>query len=128
MHDPELEKLVKSLPKAERMRLLAKIQSRTPQPRSKEVLRPVEGSITFNSPRVCISWKDALQHLHEVIIQNCDKKPVATIKAQVVEACATLAELCERDGDKRMILGKAVGVVMETDRIRLLNRLTNLTV
>ena len=121
----ELERLVSQLSPKQAQQLLAKIYVKE---KKQKVLvpRPIKMTITSRGPQVSTTWKDALRHLSEVIIIDCDKMPVATIKAQVVDACATLAELCESKAEKRMILAKASRIVMETDYSRLLNYISNL--
>jgi len=82
--------------------------------------------IALNMHNPCISWQDAMRHLGEVLIQDVDKRSSATIKGQVVEAYAMLAEVVEDESRKRALLGKAMQVVMESDRNRLLERIATL--
>jgi hypothetical protein len=121
----ELERLVNQLSPEQARRLLATLHS---EEKKSKITFPkhVDSTVTFRRPQISITWKDALRHLNEVIIQDCDLSPVATIKAQVVDACATIAELCDSDAEKRTILARASRVVMETDYMKLLNHVANL--
>lgn len=87
---------------------------------------PVVSTISFGVQRPCISWKDALRHLGEVLVQDVDKKSSPTIKGQIVEACAVLADIAMDESQKKAILGRAMRIVMETDRMKLMNQVASM--
>lgn len=87
---------------------------------------PITSTITFKTQQPCITWQEALKHLGEVLIQDVDKKSVPTIKGQIVEALAMLAEVAVDEGQKRTILGRANRVIMETDRMKLMNQVASM--
>lgn len=96
------------------------------QHKQTKVKFPTTSTISFGVQRPCISWQDALHHLGEVLIQDVDKKSSPTIKGQIVEACAVLADIATDESQKKAILGRAVRVVMETDRMKLMNQIASM--
>ena len=61
-------------------------------------------------------------------MQDCDKKTTPTIKAQVVEALATIAELAGTPEAKKKVLAEAAKFVLIYDREVILYKLTNYVV
>jgi len=126
-----IQGLIDQLTPASAQVLLDKLQKKVATKKAKTnhyIEFPRQESRTFGGiPRPCTSSKDVIQHFAEEIIQNCDKKSVPTIKAQVVEALATLAEIVEPQ-KKIAVLTKAARFVMAPEREDVLRMLTNLAV
>ena len=78
--------------------------------------------------RPCTSKVEIMQHFAEAIMQDCDKKTTPTIKAQVVEALATIAELAGTPEAKKKVLAEAAKFVLIYDREVILYKLTNYVV
>jgi hypothetical protein len=75
---------------------------------------------------LCTTKKAALQHLGEILLLDIEKKSSSTIKAHVVEALATLAELEDNIAEKKATLMRAARIVLEEDRLRLFNKVASL--
>lgn len=111
--------------------LLGKLQQKVAKKKARTnhyIEFPRQESRTFGGvPRPCTNSKDVIQHFCEEILQNCDKKSIPTIKAQVVETFATLAEIVE-PSKRIQVLAKAAKFVMLPEREDVLRMLTNLAV
>ena len=127
MRKNSLEILVKQLSRTEVSYLVDRLQKKLDlgKPRS-YIVFPITETHTFGIPRTCVSKADAIRHLNEVILQNCDKKSTPTIKAQVVDAISTLAEVVESTDEKVRMLTTAAKFILITERDALLNKLVTL--
>ncbi len=127
MDKQNLEILINQLNRSEIQYLLNKFQKKITKTKPKVYVEfPITETTTFGIPRTCVSKKDAIRHLNEVVIQDCDKKPIPTIKAQVVDALSTIAEAVGSIEEKARILSIAAKFVMITERETLLRRLSTL--
>lgn len=131
MEQKAIQGLIDQLSVADATVLLNKLQQKVAKKKAKTnhyIEFPRQESRTFGGvPRPCTNSQDVIQHFCEEVIQDCDKKSVPTIKAQVVEAFATLAEIVE-PSRKANVLNKAAKFVMLQEREDVLRMLTNLAV
>jgi len=121
----KIESLLLQIPKAERSLLRERI-FRKPKKKSARVDFPKIAIKYQGATGMCITKKDALRHLGSILIADVEKRSSSTIKAHVVEALSTLAELEDSQTAKRDTLMRAVKIILETDRLKLFYRVTSL--
>ena len=121
----EIERLILQIPKAERQKLRDKIFG-VPKKKKTWVEFPKVTIKYQGATGMCITKKDALRHLGSVLIADVEKRSSSTIKAHVVEALSTLAELENSQTAKRDTLMRAVKIILETDRLKLFYRVASL--
>ena len=123
----KIESLLLQVPKAERSLLRERIFGKSKQKKTRidfpKVTILYQGAIGL-----CITKNSALQHLGEILLMNIDKKSSPTIKAHVVEALATLAELEDNVSEKKATLMRAAKIVLEENRIKLFDKIASLAV
>jgi len=121
----KIESLLLQVPKAERSLLIERIFGKPKQKKTRVDFPKI--TIKYqNATGLCITKKSALQHLGEILLMDIDKKPSPTIKAHVVEALATLAELEDNISEKKATLMRAAKIVLEEDRLRLFDKVATL--
>lgn len=116
-----IEELVKELDSDEAAAFLRSLARRKLKRKKTRIAFPEITIIAFGIPQVCISRKDAIRHMAEVFLPDCDKKPVATLKGQVVEALVTLAELIPVK--KEHLLHEAAKFILIQDRVKVMKKL-----
>jgi len=123
----KIESLLLQIPKAERSLLRERIFGKPKQKKTRIDFPKV--TIKYqNATGLCITKNSALQHLGEILLMDIDKKSSPTIKAHVVEALATLAELEDNVSEKKATLMKAAKIVLEENRIKLFDKIASLAV
>ena len=121
----KIESLLLQIPRAERLLLRERIFGKPKQKKTRIDFPKV--TIKYqNATGLCITKKSALQHLGEILLMDIDKKSSPTIKAHVVEALATLAELEDNVSEKKATLMRAAKIVLEEDRLRLFDKVATL--
>ena len=121
----KIERLIQQIPESERLRLREKIFGK-PEVKKARIEFPKVMIRYQNAVGLCTSKKDALRHLGSILIADVEKRSSSTIKAHVVEALSTLAELEDSQTAKRETLMRAVKIVLETDRLKLFYRVSSL--
>ena len=121
----KIESLLLQIPKAERSLLIERIFGK-PKKKSTWIDFPKVTIKYQGAIGLCTTKKMALQHLGEILLMDIDKKPSSTIKAHVVEALATLAELEDNISEKKATLMRAAKIVLEEDRLRLFDKVATL--
>ena len=123
----KIESLLLQIPRAERLLLRERIFGKPKQKKTRIDFPKV--TIKYqNATGLCITKNSALQHLGEILLMDIDKKSSPTIKAHVVEALATLAELEDNVSEKKATLMKAAKIVLEENRIKLFDKIASLAV
>lgn len=114
-----LEKLIDELSPEARTQVLATLKMQEKK-KTTHVPFPVIEARSVSTTQMCISRQDAIRFFGEVLIPDCTIKSTATLKAQVVEAFVTLAEVTKDNS----FLQSAAKFVMIESRDHLIKRLT----
>ena len=114
----QLERLINELSPEARTQVLATLK--TQKKKKTHVPFPVIEARSISKTQMCISRQDAIRFFGEVLIPDCTIKSTATLKAQVVEAFVTLAEVTKDNS----FLQSAAKFVMIESRDHLIKRLT----
>jgi hypothetical protein len=120
-----IERLILQIPRAERQKLRDRIFG-VPKKKRTWIEFPKVTIRYQGAAGLCTTKKAALQHLGEILLLDIEKKSSSTIKAHVVEALATLAELEDNIAEKKATLMRAARIVLEEDRLRLFNKVASL--
>jgi len=121
----EIERLLLQISKAERQKLRDRIFG-VPKKKKTWIDFPRVTVRYQGAAGLCTTKKAALQHLGEILLLDIEKKSSSTIKAHVVEALGTLAELEDNAAEKKATLMRAAKIVLEEDRLRLFNKVASL--
>ena len=121
----KIERLISQIPASERAKLRERIFGK-PKEKKTQIDFPKITIKYQGAVGLCTTKKAALRHLGSIILSDIDKKPSSTIKAHVVEALATLAELEDNIAEKKATLVKAAKIVLEEDRLRLFSKVASL--
>lgn len=130
MEQRNLQKLIDQLSPVDAKMLLDRLQRKVAKkPKANPYIQfPKLGCRNGGMIQPCTCKGDVMKHLTEEIIQDCDKKSTPTIKAQLVESLATIAELIDEGEKKKKILNEAARLVMITSRDVLIYKLTTYAV
>lgn len=121
----KIERLLAQIPESERPLLRERIFGK-PKKKKTWIEFPKVTIKYQGAVGLCTTKKDALRHLGSILIADVEKRSSSTIKAHVVEALSTLAELEDSQTSKRDTLMRAVKIVLETDRLKLFYRVSSL--
>ena len=75
---------------------------------------------------MCVSKNDVIRHLGELLLEDIDKMSMVAIKSRVAEMLMFLADFERSDEAKKHTLAKAVKIIMELDRDRLMYKIATL--
>ena len=126
----EIDKLIDQLSPVDVKVLLNKLQRKSAKkPKTNPYIQfPSLTCRNGHMVQPCTNKGDVMKHLTQEIIQDCDKKSTPTIKAQLVESLATIAELLDDEEKKKKILNEAARLVIITSRDVLIYKLTTYAV
>lgn len=122
----DILQLIDQLSPSEQHHLLEKINK--PKAKTKTHVkfpRPVDQIRIKGETTICLSKKDAIRNLGEVMLEDIDKMSTSEIKTRAVGLLTHLAET-ERENEKKRTLMMAANVVMETNRDRLMYKVATL--
>lgn len=126
-----IQNLVNSLSKTEARELYNKMVRSNKLQKSPTYVKfppPVDKIRIYGITQVCVSKNDVIRHLGEFLLEDLDKMSTITIKTRTAEVLMFLAEFEKTDEQKKHTLAKAMKIVMELDRDRLMYRIATLAV
>ena len=121
--------LVEQLSKAEARDLFNKIIKSKKLKKSPTYVKfptPVDEVRTGGVSQVCVSRNDVIRHLGEFLLEDLDKMSTIQIKSKAIEMLMFLSEFDPTEETKRRTLARAVKILMEFSRDRLMYKIATL--
>lgn len=76
--------------------------------------------------QVCVSKNDVIRHLGEFLLEDLEKMSTVAIKSRAIEMLMFLAEFETTEESKKRTLTRAIKILMELSRDRLMYRIATL--
>lgn len=124
----EIDRLISEVPREDLEKISKSLSSKKGKKKTHVSFPKIETKTKakqYSNEQTCASHKDAEDFLALLLIQDLDKRPTASIKAQLIEGLLTFAEIMDEEQQKKRFISRAIRIVT-MDRDYLINSIVSM--